>query len=294
MVLETITVPVDGSEFSTRAIPAAAVVAQRAGASVTLVRVATGDDDLGPQAAQLHEASGLVPDGIPVEEQLLSNPDPVALLLTRAEDPTTVLCVASHDHLPPAAAIRDSVGSKIIERATQPVLVVGPDADESESGDEVVVALDGTHDPDPLLAVATAWADALRAPLRVVTVYEPVLADIRRPDHYSRTLGPSSDPLAYLHRVTHGLDDGGRRQVTLTAIPDPVGAADGLAEHLQSQPALLVVAGGRGANHHPWPGVVRELVRRVQQPVLVVPGAAPERRWEHDAAGAGIDVGGDS
>jgi uncharacterized membrane protein len=40
-----------------RAIPAAAVVAQQAGTSVTLVRVATGDDDLEPLAASMHGAS---------------------------------------------------------------------------------------------------------------------------------------------------------------------------------------------------------------------------------------------
>jgi hypothetical protein len=43
----------------TRAIPAAAVVAQQAGTSVTLVRVATGHDDLEPLAANVHEASKL-------------------------------------------------------------------------------------------------------------------------------------------------------------------------------------------------------------------------------------------
>jgi len=168
MVFETITVPLDGSEFAARAIPPAEAIAARAGASVTPIEVATGEDD------------------------------PVEALLKRAEDETTVLCIASHDHMPAAAAIRDSVGSKLIEHARRPILVVGPEADESPSGADVVVAIDGGHAPDALLSVGTAWADTLDAPLRVVTVFEPVLADIRNPEHFSRTHGPSSDPLVYL------------------------------------------------------------------------------------------------
>jgi hypothetical protein len=58
-----------------------------------------------------------------------------------------------------------------------------------------VVALDGKHSAEALLSTGTAWADALHAPLRVVTVYEPVLPDVRNPDHFSRTHGPSSDPI---------------------------------------------------------------------------------------------------
>ena len=290
MALKTITVPVDGSEFSTRAIPAAAVVAERAGASVTLVGVATGEGDLDPLVAKVSEATKLVLDGVHVEEEVLSNADPVAVLLKRADDPATLLCLASHDHLPAAAAIRDSVGSKLIEHARRPLLVVGPDADESRSGPDVVVAVDGRDDPDPLLAVGTAWADTFHAPLRVVTVYEPVLPDIRDPEHFTRTHGPSSDPDRYLQDVTRGLDG---HDVELVAIPDPVSVADGLAEHLESRPALLVVAGGRRGKLHPWPGVVRELVRCIHEPVLVVPGP-PESGWTQDAAAAGIDAGGQS
>jgi nucleotide-binding universal stress UspA family protein len=272
MALQTITVPVDGSEFSTRAIPPAAAIARRADASVTLVAVATGEGDVDPLAAKVQAASKLVPGGVALEEEVLSNPDPVVVLMTRAEDATTVLCIASHDHLPASAAIRNSVGSKIIEHARHPLLVVGPDADESVLGADVLVALDGKHDPGPLLAAGAEWADTLHAPLRAVTVYEPVQADIRHPEHFSRTHGPPSDPQVYLEEVTKGLDMDGGRQVELVAIPDPVSIAVGLAEHLQSRPALVVVAGGQGAKHHPWPGVVRELVRCLREPVLVVRG----------------------
>jgi nucleotide-binding universal stress UspA family protein len=46
-----------------------------------------------------------------------------------------------------------------------------------------VVAVDGVEALEPLLAAAAAWSRQLLAPLRVVTVYEPVPADIRRPRH---------------------------------------------------------------------------------------------------------------
>jgi hypothetical protein len=243
-------------------------------------------------AATVPVARGLVPDGVDLDEEVLANVDPIAVLMARAEDPRTVLCIASHDHLPAAAAVLDSVGSKILAHARRPLLVVGPDAGESRVGTDVVVALDGRRDPDPLLSAGTEWADMLHTPLRVVTVYEPVPADIRNPDHFSRTHGPSSDPVAYLEDATTGLDDGSRG-LELVALPDPVSIAVGLAEHLESRPALVVIAGGRRAKHHPWPGVVRELVRCLHEPVLVVPGPPPEPGWEQEAAAAGIDVGGE-
>ncbi|MBV8984190.1 MAG: hypothetical protein JO248_07080, partial [Acidimicrobiia bacterium] len=249
-------------------------------------------DELRPSADEAQEPRSLVPDGVRIDEEVVVDRDPVAVLVTLADDPTTVLCVASHDHLAPAAAIRDSVGSKVIERARRPLLVVGPDADESRGGTDVVLALDGRHDPAPLVAVAALWSDLLAAPLRVVTVYAPVLPDVRNPEHFTRVHGPSSDPEAYLRGVTSGLDDGGRRPVELVAISDSVSIAVGLGEHLEARPAFVVVAGGPRTAHHPWPGVVRELVRRVHEPVLVVPGPPPQPGWREDAAAAGIDVGG--
>jgi nucleotide-binding universal stress UspA family protein len=271
---KAIVVPIDGSEFSTHAVPAAATIARATGAIVKLVTVANDDDELVSTYDHVHHASRLLPEGTSVEEDVIVGLDPAGALLEMATDAGTVLCVASHDHLPAAAAIRGSVGTHLIQRATHPLLVVGAGAHGTALGSDVVVALDGECDAAPLLSIAATWAVALDAPLRIATVYEPVLADVRRPDHFSRSHGPPTDPGTYLEGVKRRLDGVRLREIELVPIPDPVSVPAGLGEHLRERPALMLVASGRGGRMHVSPGVVRDLLRTVVLPVLVVPSNA--------------------
>ena len=116
-------------------------------------------------------------------------------------------CVSrAHDHAKLMATLLHSVGSHIIEHATHPFVVVGPNMDVSKLASDVVVALDGVADPDPLLSTASAWAARLGTALRIVTVYEPVLADLRNPEHFTRSHGPPNDPDVYLDSVRERVD----------------------------------------------------------------------------------------
>ena len=266
-----VVVPLDGSEFSTRAIPAAAVVARAARTGITLVGVATDDHEAASLSQHLHEANTLLPAGTDVTEELIVDADPVAALLQIADDPSRVLFLASHDRMPPAAAILGSVGSRVIERASRPLFVVGPAAAAITPGNDVAVALDGRHDPEPLLAAAVGWATLFDAPLRLVTVYEPVPADIRDPEHYTRRRGPSTDPDLYLQQVRARLEENAPRGVELASIPDPVSVAAGLSDHLAERPALVLVAGGEHHRNVFAPGVIRVLLRTLVVPVLLVP-----------------------
>ena len=63
----------------------------------------------------MHEATALLPAGTDVTEELIVDLDPVAALLRIATDPSRVLFLASHERIPPAAAILASVGSRVIE-----------------------------------------------------------------------------------------------------------------------------------------------------------------------------------
>jgi nucleotide-binding universal stress UspA family protein len=269
-----IVVPLDGSDFAVRAIPVAAVIARTAGAGLTLVGVATDDAQAASLTQHLHQASAELPSGTDVAEELIVDTDPVTALLQTASDPNRVLLLATHDRMPPTAAIRGSVGSQVLEGARLPLFVVGQAATTTTSSNDVAVALDGRHDPEPLLAAAVRWARLLDARLRLVTVYEPVPADVRDPEHFSRRLGPETDPDVYLRARRARLDDDVPRGVELVSIPDPVSVSAGLSDHLAERPALLLVA---GAEHHQSvfaPGVVRVLLRTLAVPVLLVPAPA--------------------
>jgi nucleotide-binding universal stress UspA family protein len=269
-----VVVPLDGSEFSTRAIPAADVVARAARTGITLVRVAVDDGRTPAVSQQIHDASSLLlPAGSDVTEELIVDSDPVTALLQIVNDPSRVLFLASHDRMPPTAAILGSVGSRVIERASRPLFLVGPAA-VATAGSDVVVALDGHHDPEPLLAAAVQWATLCNTPLRLVTVYEPVPADLRDPEHFTRRRGPATDPDLYLERARARVEAHAPRGVELASIPDPVSVAEGLLHHLVERPALMLVAGGEHHRNVFAPGVIRALLRTLAVPVLLVPGPA--------------------
>ena len=213
--------------------------------------------------------------------------DPAAAVLQIAADPARVLCLASHDHLAANGAGSGAGRVHVIEHAFRPLFVVGGAAEATAAGSDVAVALDGRHDPEPLLAAAARWARLLDAPLRLVTVYEPVLSDIRRPEHFTHRRGPSIDTDLYLQQVQaqlRGKRRAGHREGGPD--PDPVSVADGLSTHLTERPALVLVAGGEHHAHLVAPGVLRQLLRTLVLPVLLVPKPAdasdhrPRRRGD--------------
>jgi nucleotide-binding universal stress UspA family protein len=279
-----IVVPIDASEFSTLAVPAAASIAKAAGAGITFVAVGPDDREADSLSSHLDEATQLLPPGLDVSVQAIVDSDPAAVLLHLAAEPDNVLCLATHDHMPAARAVLGSVGSQVIERAVRPLFVTGA-AGAITPGTDVAVALDGRHDPEPLLAAAVGWARSLDAPLRLVTVYEPVLADIRRPEHFTRARGPSIDVDLYLDEIRARLQGSGVRSVEVASISDPVGVVDGLAAHLGERPALVLVVGGEHHPHLVTPGVLRRLLSAVPVPVLLVPRVAAQATTVRDAEG---------
>jgi hypothetical protein len=218
----------------------------------------------------LREAAGMLASDRFEDFEVLVGDDPATVLLEIASESRSVLCFASHDHAKLVATVLHSVGSHIIERATHPFVVVGPNMDASKLASDVVVALDGVADPDPLLSTASAWAARLGAALRIVTVYEPVLADLRNPEHFTRSHGPPNDPHVYLESVRERVDPAELKAVDSVAIADPVNIAAGLERHLGEQPAFLLVVGARRTGAHVSAGVLREFLRTGTLPVLVV------------------------
>jgi nucleotide-binding universal stress UspA family protein len=272
-MLQTIVVPLDGSTFSARAVPAAMTIGRAGKANLRLVGIAGSEAEAGPLHRHLESTAELVaPDGPPAIVQVIIDGDPVGALQHVAAEPGTVLCFASHDHLPIPTAIMHHVGSTLIDHTEHSYIVVGNGMDGAIplTSHDIVVAVDGVEAPEPLLAVAAAWSRQLQAPLRVVNVYEPVPHDIRKPDHYTRHHGPPGDPDTYLREVGRYLEETGVVPLDLTAIPDATSVADGLTRHLYERPTLLLIMGGRRPGPHATPGVLRHLLREMPLPVLVV------------------------
>jgi nucleotide-binding universal stress UspA family protein len=269
-MLNSIVVPLDGSDFANRALPVADAVAHIGDVPLRILGVARADDEYASVYDHVHDAARLITSLPEPKVDIVIDPDPTTVMLNAANEPGVLLCFASHDRPRFEATLMHSVGSKYMMRATQPYVVVGEGFAPSDHARDVVVAVDGVTAPEPLLSAGASWAALLKARLRIVTVYEPVLADLRRPGHYTRMHGPPVDPDEYLNglRVEVGKYDVAR--VTTDSIPDAISPAAGLHTYLTAQPAELVVVGGGKRGKHPIGGTVRNLVSTASAPLLVV------------------------
>jgi nucleotide-binding universal stress UspA family protein len=270
MMFKTVVVPIDGSALSRQAVPVAAEVAAAGRAALRLVAVARDDGEREAHLQQLRDVAASLGAPTGPDLDVVVDPDPVRALLEIAADATNVLCFGSHDHTHPVAELLGSVGSKVAERSAHPFVIIGPNGAPATPGGDVVVALDGGDDPDPPLSTAIGWAAQLAVPLRLVTVYEPVPEDVRQPEHYTRSHGPSIDADAYLDAMRNRVEAAGVAGVSTAAIGDPVSVAEGLGHHLAERPALVLAVGG--PHRHLWPSsLTRDLLRGTPPPVLVVP-----------------------
>jgi len=260
-------VSLDGSEYAAHALPVGVQLAVAAGASIRVLGVARSDAELA--STYDHVVSEAQRAGVDVANiEVRVDPDPTALLVSIAADEHSVLCLASHLRPNPIAALMHSVGSRVIERAARPVVVVGPMASTESVGSDVVVALDGVSDAQPLLDAGTAWARQLGGALRLVTVYEPVLAEVGQPDLFVRGWGTSYNPDVYLGAMMERVDSERLAGVEAVSVRDMSGPAAGLKQHLAHLPARLVVLGADQAPSR----VARELLETARSPLLIVNG----------------------
>lgn len=202
----TVVVPLDGSDFAAQALPVAVALATASKRRSSSRRVAHDEGQL----AWVHRHVGMscrCPPGR-VDGGARSRCDPRSRSGQgaprsggrRQQGP----CFASHDYGRVAAKVMHSVGSAIA-RAPHPVVVAGAHAAPSSWATDVVVAVDGVNDPSRCWPPRAAGR-RMQAPLRIVTVYEPVPADLNRPTHFTRHHGPPGDPDEYLEAIQRHAD----------------------------------------------------------------------------------------
>ena len=273
-MFRTIVVPLDGSPFSATALPVATALAHDADAELRAIGIARNDGEMAWTYDHVHAEARAGSPLTAADIKVVTDPNPVGLLLDLADDPEILLCLASHDRMPLHAKLTRSVGSEVIERAEHPLVAVGPNANPRSLGPDVVVALDARGDPEPLLTVAAMSARRLGCPLRIVTVYEPVPPDLRHPSHFSRMNGPGGDPDAFVSSMRERVDDIGLARIDTVAVADAVGTASGLLEHLSERPGRLLVVGGGRKPRSPKlkVGVARHVLAAATLPLLIVNG----------------------
>jgi nucleotide-binding universal stress UspA family protein len=160
----------------------------------------------------------------------------------------------------------------VLDRAAEPVMLVGPQARPPPAGDApVVVAVDGAATDHTLVAIARGWATRLGNRLVIATVAEPVPPSFREGQPLHRARGPA-DPEGYVADLAAGAADASCTVGTRVAY-DPVSVRDGLVRLVDRTAALLVVGSHRRTR--PWRALfgshTPRIVHDIEVPALVVP-----------------------
>jgi nucleotide-binding universal stress UspA family protein len=128
IVIKELLVPLDGTEESLRALPAAARLAQELGAAVSVLMVT--EPQIDALVDELWLEAHLASSGVDVRRTVLAPAADVTTTILEVADeaPGTVVCMSSHGWHALRTALRGSVSAEVVRRSTRPVIVVGPEA----------------------------------------------------------------------------------------------------------------------------------------------------------------------
>jgi nucleotide-binding universal stress UspA family protein len=267
--IDTVLVPLDGSEFSRTAVPAAARLAARLDAAIHLLSAVESVDEAGQRDADLAEVE--VP-GHRVTRTVVVDRDPAgAIHETLRRMPGAVACMATHGRARSTALV-GSVATDVVARGHDPLVLVCPYIDQARRTADVVVCVDDSPVSAGLVTVGLDWADRLGERPVVVTVAE----DVQPPatdEPPQRRFGPDGDVERFLEELVQPARAAGRTVDTM-ALYNPIGVWQGLYRHLSAAPVTLLVVNSRvrpPAMRLVFGSVATTIVRHSPVPVLVVP-----------------------
>jgi nucleotide-binding universal stress UspA family protein len=123
--LRRIVVPVDGSPFAERALPVETWIAQALATPIHLVEMVTRPAGTEPA---IHYLDSLARRYAAPSWDVAPGDDPAAVIIAATDaDPPSVACLATHGR-DRSATILGSVAASVLDRTTDPVMLVGPEA----------------------------------------------------------------------------------------------------------------------------------------------------------------------
>jgi nucleotide-binding universal stress UspA family protein len=264
-----IVVPVDGSPFAERALPVAAHLAEALDAPLHLLEVVAGTGRTEPAMHHLHDLARR--HGAASWEAVRGDDPAAGIVAVTQASPRGLACLATHGR-DRSGAVLGSVAAAVLDRATGPLMLVGPRARPPCAADApVVVAVDGSPDDREVVSVAAEWSAALRRRLVVATVAEAAPGPLE-PALGRRQMRTASDPEAYVATLAAAARRPGCAVETSVA-HDPFGVRSGLVRLVDRTAGLLVAGTRRRAR--PMRALVgshaARIVHDLEVPVLVVP-----------------------
>jgi nucleotide-binding universal stress UspA family protein len=183
-VYSQIVVPLDGEEFSLRAMGPALELAERSDADLVLVSFARTESHRNDLESFLGETvaglAGRTSGKVVARVELVE--DPAAAIVAEVErQPGSLVCMSSVGR-PRSEPLLGSVAEAVLRDVSTPVLLIGPhaDVDRFTLSGTIEVPVDGSALSEGVLPIAASWAIVYHLGLRVVTVVSATLTEPER------------------------------------------------------------------------------------------------------------------
>jgi nucleotide-binding universal stress UspA family protein len=273
--VETILVPLDGSQLAEEALLFASRLATRIGSELVLLSAVDSAEEVREREQYLTKVS---PPGVRVRLLVIVDHDAARAIhdaVTRLPD--AIVCLSTHGRGRSGALI-GSVAHELLLRSEGPMLAVGQLYDRTLHGEAVLACVDERPISTVSIPVSIDWAQLVKSRSVVTTVAEDVLESVEEDVPTHRSFGPDGDVAAYLRDVTRPWRESGSDVGTL-ALYDPISPASGMRTHLQLRPAMLVAVSTRprrGMELVRSGSVAMSILHQSPVPVLIVPRTASE------------------
>jgi nucleotide-binding universal stress UspA family protein len=261
--------PVDGSDFSWRALGPASALADQCEADLEILQVVTLHDDVGPAKDLLTETLAARSANAPAASLASASITVVAMGETVAgtvagyvESFPGSITVMSSVGRGRSAAMIGSIAEEILGSLFGPIMVVGPDSriDQTDFRGDLIVPVDGSETSETALGLAAALGIALSARVWVVSVVDA-------PDSGDPDVSESS----YTANLANKLAEQSHHEVTYEVLhgshPDKA-----IVEQAKAMNASVIVAsthGRTGLARIRAGSVAMRIVRHAPCPVIL-------------------------
>jgi nucleotide-binding universal stress UspA family protein len=280
---EHILVPLDGSHLAFAALPTARALAERFGAALRTISVASTSD----RAVRLFDDVSASLDGDLLDRHtvVVGRGQPGDEIARHADElGSCLVCLSTHARGRLSGAVFGSVARSVMLRSDSAIIALGPLADRPGwsptplfwpaplSVSRIVACVDGSDASEALLPTATAWSRALGMSLTILSVVDDGPAP-RRSGRRANGYGPTGDADTYITELVQKWQ-ASAPGVNGLVLKDPIGPASAIRSYLAQQPAGLVAVrthARSGLQRLRGGATAASIVRASVAPCLVVP-----------------------
>jgi nucleotide-binding universal stress UspA family protein len=307
-MLNTILVPVDGSDFAERALPYAAMLARSATARVVLLRVlphrapGSATDELGAIQASLDLDAGTMRAGGLDVETMVQRIRPIhaedvarAIIATADEQGAGLIVMSTHGRSGFGRWLYGSVTDSVLRQTSTPILLVPPHAEQRQPTDQpirLLVPLDGSELAEEAILAAELWAETTDAEMILLRVVEPPPPPLYGDGYAYIPFDPDvevAEARQSLQVEVDRLQAAGRRVTARTVVGQPSLMVARVA-HDEGADVIMMATHGRGGLARLVLGsVATATLQRADMPVLLVrPSAMLQAHKQPSMVPAGV------